>query len=316
MRENFLGFNKLFGSADPPAAPVAATKSATDTAADAAWDAPAVNAQRNSGANSANSILQRGWENSAPLADPPKIKPTYNNIVKMPQMSSQQSRQQPRLQQSRQSQQSQQPDTSMDLRKLLKQATELKENMVSNSGSNNNTIFGSDAGSTGIPNQIPLLNTKLQPAATTEIQPETKDYQKSLMQGACKFLSSDKCTTDYPIYMGASISTSTDTGLNLTCNGATDSSGAAAIAAISGGSISKIYITDAGNGYTAPPKILITGGDGTGAQCKAILDQNGKIQVVEVVSGGVGYSGTPDVKIDHPTVSKSCHLCCKKNLFG
>ncbi len=64
-------------------------------------------------------------------------------------------------------------------------------------------------------------------------------------------------------------------------------------------SIQKITITCAGFGYTADPEVTIYGA-GSGASATATLAVNGSISSVEVVSVGIGYTGTVTVGFSKP----------------
>ena len=55
-------------------------------------------------------------------------------------------------------------------------------------------------------------------------------------------------------------------------------------------------IADAGSGYTTPPKIIISGGGGTGATAEAFIG-NGKVTTVNVTNSGSGYLTRPDIQI-------------------
>jgi hypothetical protein len=86
-------------------------------------------------------------------------------------------------------------------------------------------------------------------------------------------------------------------------------------------------IADAGQGYTVAPKIIITGGGGTGATAEAFIGTNGKVTSVKVTNTGSGYLTSPTVQIigsfgDTGTVARlspvlgkgkarSAHIRCK-----
>jgi len=50
-------------------------------------------------------------------------------------------------------------------------------------------------------------------------------------------------------------------------------SGATAVATVSGGRITYIYLTNEGSGYTSAPTVTISGGNGSGAEATAILTE-------------------------------------------
>lgn len=64
----------------------------------------------------------------------------------------------------------------------------------------------------------------------------------------------------------------------------------------SSGFVSNIQIINGGTGYTQPPTITISGGNGTGAEAFASVS-NGAVNSIYLVSAGSGYSGTPTVTI-------------------
>ncbi len=59
--------------------------------------------------------------------------------------------------------------------------------------------------------------------------------------------------------------------------------------------IKAIAVTNAGNGYTATPDVVITGGGGTSATAVATV-VDGKIAKVEVTNPGSGYTSSPNIK--------------------
>ena len=59
-------------------------------------------------------------------------------------------------------------------------------------------------------------------------------------------------------------------------------------------------ITDGGSGYTKAPKVVISGGGGTGATAIATIDANGRVTRISIVSSGRKYTGTPTITIDPP----------------
>ncbi|WP_198673810.1 RagB/SusD family nutrient uptake outer membrane protein [Chitinophaga alhagiae] len=68
--------------------------------------------------------------------------------------------------------------------------------------------------------------------------------------------------------------------------------------------IRSITVTDGGSGYTTPPTVTISGGGGSEAQAKAVVDVNGKVTRIDFefddIQGfkrGTGYTAAPDVVI-------------------
>lgn len=130
-------------------------------------------------------------------------------------------------------------------------------------------------------------------------------------KGTCKFLGSSACSKEFPVYMGASLGVPDNSGIKLSCNSDLVKS-AKGIAKINNNKLEAIVLLDKGEGYKTAPKITISGGNGKGAECSAILDDEGAIKEIHVENPGYNYTGTPKVDIELPSVSSSCHLCCKK----
>jgi len=82
-----------------------------------------------------------------------------------------------------------------------------------------------------------------------------------------------------------------------------DNATAVAITTVRGGvrSVERLYLTNAGAGYTVPPTITITGGGGAGAAatCSIETTYKGLIRFT-VTDGGVGYGTVPIVTISAP----------------
>ncbi len=75
-------------------------------------------------------------------------------------------------------------------------------------------------------------------------------------------------------------------------------SGAAATAAVSGGQITGVTVTNGGGGYPAAPTVVITG-TGTGATAQATV-VNGVVTAVTILNPGTGYTIPPTVTFLHP----------------
>ena len=60
--------------------------------------------------------------------------------------------------------------------------------------------------------------------------------------------------------------------------------------------IEKIQVVNPGYGYTVPPTVVISGGEGQGGIATAIIS-GGVLGSIGIVTGGVGYSTTPTVTI-------------------
>lgn len=132
-----------------------------------------------------------------------------------------------------------------------------------------------------------------------------------LLENSCKFLDSEKCSSEYPIYTGASLGSYGDN--NLLCESVEPENifkPAKLIASISNGSINSIYIVDGGNGYNNIPNLIVKG-DGEDGELKAELT-DGKITKVNIINSGINYKNTPSIYIDNPVNNlKKCYLCCK-----
>ncbi len=72
---------------------------------------------------------------------------------------------------------------------------------------------------------------------------------------------------------------------------------ATAIATLTSGFVTGITVTSGGSGYTQEPSVTITGGGGSGAAAKAILNGD-KVASVIVLNAGVGYTSLPTVTIE------------------
>jgi len=79
---------------------------------------------------------------------------------------------------------------------------------------------------------------------------------------------------------------------------------------IGSGSLRDIQVTDGGFGYQAPPRVLITGGGGRGAEAVAILSDTGylvngvtyyEVVGVRITNPGTGYTSSPTITISPPT---------------
>lgn len=75
---------------------------------------------------------------------------------------------------------------------------------------------------------------------------------------------------------------------------------ATAAATVVNGFVVGATITDGGSGYTKAPKVVISGGGGTGATATATIDANGSVTGISIVSSGSKYTGIPIVTIDAP----------------
>jgi formylglycine-generating enzyme required for sulfatase activity len=82
---------------------------------------------------------------------------------------------------------------------------------------------------------------------------------------------------------------------------------ATAVASVTAGYVTSINLTAPGSGYIEPPRVTISGGGGTGAEGKAILEGD-KVALVIVLSAGSGYSSAPSVTIATPPKNLALQL--------
>jgi uncharacterized delta-60 repeat protein len=61
--------------------------------------------------------------------------------------------------------------------------------------------------------------------------------------------------------------------------------------------ITTITVGNPGAGYTSPPSVIITGGNGVGARAYATINGSGEVTQIVVTSGGSGYTANPTVTI-------------------
>lgn len=60
------------------------------------------------------------------------------------------------------------------------------------------------------------------------------------------------------------------------------------------GRITSVVVTDGGSGYTTPPSVSFTGGDGTGATANAVIE-GGAVTRIVITNPGSGYTSAPTV---------------------
>ncbi len=66
-------------------------------------------------------------------------------------------------------------------------------------------------------------------------------------------------------------------------------------------SLRSVKLLDQGSGYTSVPSVIIQGDAAVQAQAEAVIDSEGHVVAINVVSPGAGYSTTPTVIIQSPT---------------
>jgi formylglycine-generating enzyme required for sulfatase activity len=74
---------------------------------------------------------------------------------------------------------------------------------------------------------------------------------------------------------------------------------ATAVATLTAGFVTGITVTSGGSGYTSEPAVSLSGGGGSGAIGKAILDGD-KVAFILVLTAGSGYTTAPSVSIEAP----------------
>ena len=152
--------------------------------------------------------------------------------------------------------------------------------------------------------EVPMINAKPQAMVAQEM--EKSDFQKKFQ---CQFFS-DKCPDGYVENGSFSVS-----GASMTCGDAVSTKQCKAVAEVRDAKLKKIHITDSGSGYylDSPPvvKIVSRNGRGSGASAECVVDDEGRIQYINVTNSGSGYIETPLIEVSDPNSSRSCHLCCR-----
>ncbi|NDG83266.1 MAG: hypothetical protein EBX44_15940, partial [Betaproteobacteria bacterium] len=76
-----------------------------------------------------------------------------------------------------------------------------------------------------------------------------------------------------------------------------------------GKGVVSIAVVDGGDGYIGPPVVQISGGGGTGATARALVDPNtGKVTAIEVTNPGWGYTNTPTVTLSQGGFTRAATL--------
>ncbi|UJS25069.1 DUF2589 domain-containing protein [Thiothrix winogradskyi] len=66
------------------------------------------------------------------------------------------------------------------------------------------------------------------------------------------------------------------------------------------GAITGVTVSDQGSGYASSPAVSVSGGGGSGAVLEAILDSEGKVVEIRIVSAGRNYATAPTLTLDPP----------------
>ncbi|NDB96302.1 MAG: hypothetical protein EBZ78_09115, partial [Verrucomicrobia bacterium] len=76
-----------------------------------------------------------------------------------------------------------------------------------------------------------------------------------------------------------------------------------------GKGVVSIAVVDGGDGYIGPPVVQISGGGGTGATARAIVDKDtGKVTAIEITNPGWGYTNTPTVTLSQGGFTRAATL--------
>lgn len=144
------------------------------------------------------------------------------------------------------------------------------------------------------------------------VEPKVLEQPK-LKADKCRFLSSQMCNTDYPVFMGASL----NGGNGLTCNDEKEIVKPEAMAQIENGEVKSVVLIKGGKGFDSAPKVTIKGDRYTMmAKAIATVNKDGEVDSISVVSGGSGYVNTPKVEFEYDENNKGCFLCCRLDLFN
>jgi len=150
-------------------------------------------------------------------------------------------------------------------------------------------------------------------SSLTDSSSSSSNYSSKMnsLKNNCQFYG-DKCPSGYSSLGDFSIQGVSDK-ISLSCGSIQDTKPAKAVAEIKDNGVYQIHIIDQGHGYLPdkPPKILIQGGNGSGAEAEPIIDDDGFLKVITVKNNGQYYTDTPTILIDPPYMNSSCHLCCK-----
>ena len=107
---------------------------------------------------------------------------------------------------------------------------------------------------------------------------------------------------DYRVVVSNAAGSVTSSIAKLIVEGSQTTSRAIAVAVIRGGLVASITVSDGGGGYGTEPRVIISGGGGTGATAKAFIE-NGRVVEIVILSSGSGFTGEPTVIVDAPLKS-------------
>lgn len=86
------------------------------------------------------------------------------------------------------------------------------------------------------------------------------------------------------------------------------------LGARSAGGVVKITVSTGGENYSVVPRVIISGGGGTGASGVAIM-QGTRVGSVLLTNAGTGYTGAPTVSFS-PTVARTVEVCGNQSNFS
>lgn len=160
---------------------------------------------------------------------------------------------------------------------------------------------------------VPMINAKPQSIVKNTLPKQ--DFQQKF---ECQFYN-DVCPAGY-FENGSFTISGLGEGMGISCGNQSLNNNnmkeCKCVAEIRDKRLRRIHITDPGSGYKLdnPPivKILSRNGKGSGASAECIVDDEGRVQYINVLSEGNGYTETPIVQIINSNTNQSCRLCCKQ----
>lgn len=159
---------------------------------------------------------------------------------------------------------------------------------------------------------VPMINAKPQSIVKNTLPKQ--DFQQKF---ECQFYN-DVCPAGY-FENGSFTISGLGEGIGISCGNQSLNNNmkeCKCVAEIRDKRLRRIHITDPGSGYKvdSPPivKILSRNGKGRGASAECIVDDEGRVQYINVLSEGNGYTETPIVQIVNTNTNQSCRLCCKQ----
>jgi hypothetical protein len=160
---------------------------------------------------------------------------------------------------------------------------------------------------------VPMINAKPQSIVKNTLPKQ--DFQQKF---ECQFYN-DVCPAGY-FENGSFTISGLGEGMGISCGNKSLNNNnmkeCKCVAEIRDKRLRRIHITDPGSGYKLdnPPivKILSRNRRGSGASAECIVDDEGRVQYINVLSEGNGYTETPIIQIVNSNTNQSCRLCCKQ----